>query len=1157
VLHFADRTSRERLPATLRRLILQSVWAWALVAVCLGAGEPVPKRSSAREALPLRDVIRLRDPTGSLSVTFNRRSLLFDPQESLRATVSLDLVDSREANGRPAKPSLKWKLLSTENSRSVAGGTVHVAWSAGENAPAEATLDFTLPREAGVYELHLTAGARRLADVEYSIQLAVFDSAHPGGAETNGPEKPVDSFILASSMFRKVALDRSHTKIDHSWSRFWKLPRRHDETTGQSATNAADIADLSSTAYRLKVSHPGRPHRLELILSGTTEQQAICRLMETDGQGNFVPLGPPAVISHSPGHAQMSRSQTAPNTETYAFQQIFWPNDREPIVLIASRAADQPIEVRQVELYEMGERLPAGRTAGFDHTSLEWKQRLAGLHLSSLELARNFGAPQVCEVVGSRAGEKRQVDGWQTYWTAAHRLTDYLRYQRLNALLLSVPSTTDDSQPQADLVELLLRLFDREDLVLVPELAFNQPLPEIERLLRNSSDANGRQAIGDVQLVDAAGRTHPQYYNILSPRVQQTVLEVTREFVERYSSHASLGGMAFELGQDSLLQLPGIEWGYDAETIRLFEQATRVQVPRASRPEAQQQAAYRYLTTTARREWIRFRCSEVARFHRKLAELVLDAKPDAQVFFSGRLWTEEEADAEGAVLEFVRSGGGPAHLLNAQGLDFSLAPYGTDARVTVLRPLLQPSSEERLQQAAAATLNHSPAIDALYRVASPGGLVYSPAAETHRGLPEGPASVDAEKGTQTQALRPILPQVATGHCSHLVATLDAQAIFDGSAAFPLVPAESTRRMRTIIAALPSLVFRPAGPQPQPLVVRAAQHANITWIYAVNDSSLPLSIDLLLDCPASTTCRMLDGSRPPVLKPLSANRTGVNQTAAAKVRLHLDLPGNELWACRFERAGVSVMDAQLSLSNETLAGVEQRINQLTARMHSVASLARTGSRQLPNPGFEQQGPQGSQLPGWEFPVAQASWSLDADNPHTGQKSLAISAEANKTALASPLLALDGNRFVTLSLWLRSNKPSARVRIVFEATIDGEPFRREEPVEAGQAWQQHVFRVDPLPTGKMQNARLSVRPIDSCKLWVDDVDIGAQSYSGDEVRQLTKTLSSVKLAWEAGRYADCQRLLDGYWGQLLLADPAATSPASEKPRLGERVRNKARR
>src|SRR5258708_12913443 len=98
---------------------------------------------------------------------------------------------------------------------------------------------------------------------------------------------------------------------------------------------------------------------------------------------------------------------------------------------------------------------------------------------------------------------------------------------------------------------------------------------------------------------------------------------------------------------------------------------------------------------------------------------------------------------------------------------------------------------------------------------------------------------------------------------------------------------------------------------------------------------------------------------------------------------------------------------------------------------------------------------------------------------------------------------------MSLWLRSNKSSARVRIEFEATIDGAPFRHDELVEAGKSWQQHIFRVDPLPPGPMQNARLSVRPVDSCKLWVDDVEIGAQSFSSNEVRQLPKTPSSANL------------------------------------------------
>ena len=994
--------SREGLPAVPRRLILQSLLGWSLVAVGLGAGPPAPKPVPAA-----RPSVNLRDPTNVLSVHVDRTNLIFKPQEALRAAVSLSLIESRdtlfrETNARPAKAILDWKLLPAGHSRSVAAGTIPTVLPAGQNGPAAIPFELALPAEEGVYDLWLSASARRHTDADLIVQVVVVNPARPNAAsETGAAEELVDSFVPAT---------------------------------------------------------------------------------------------------------------------------------------------------------------------GLDHAALQLKLRLAGVHLSFRELPRSFGAPQVFDV-----REQRFVDDWQTFWIAGNRLTEYLRYRQHNALLLGV----DGASPKNEVLELLLRLFDREGLVLVPELKFDMPLQPLERLLRENPDA-----AASLQLVNGAGQTRgevdgtlpgietadnrtphekasrkPANYNILSPQVQNVILQRVRDVVESYAPHVSFGGVAFELGLDSCLQLPGLEWGYDADTIGRFEQATRLQVPRAARPEAQQQAAYRYLTTTARREWIRYRCGEVARFHRQLVELVLAARPDAQVFFSGRLWAEggADTDTEGAVLDFVRSGGGPGQLLQCQGLDFSQAPYAIDARVTVLRPIVQLTSGERLSQAAAATLNHSPAIDALYRVTSSGGILYSPTIEPQPAQLPG----NTVQAATAEPVRPADAQAVIQNYSHLLATLDVQAVFDGSTALPLSSADPTRRVRTSIAALPRLAFHPAGPQPQPVVVRTAHHGKITWLYAVNDSSLPVAIDLDLDCRANTVCHMLDGSRAPALEPLGADRAAGNSQQGNRARLHVDLRGNDLWACRFERASVAVVDTRLTLADETLARVEQQIDRLTSKMQSVANLARAGSRQLPNPGFEQQMARTRDLPGWELPIEQAGWSLDENNPRSGHKSLAISAAANKTALASPVLTLEGNRFVTMSLWLRSNKPSTRVRIVFEATIADEPFRHDDQIEAGEAWQQHFFRVDPLPPGTIENARLSVRPVDSCKLWVDDVEIGTLSFSSDEVRQLTKTLSSVKLAWEAGRYADCQRLLDGYWGQLLLAEPAAVAPVSDKPRLGDRVRNKSRR
>jgi hypothetical protein len=242
----------------------------------------------------------------------------------------------------------------------------------------------------------------------------------------------------------------------------------------------------------------------------------------------------------------------------------------------------------------------------------------------------------------------------------------------------------------------------------------------------------------------------------------------------------------------------------------------------------------------------------------------------------------------------------------------------------------------------------------------------------------------------------------------------------------------------------------------------------------------------------------------------------------------------------------------------LADVHQRIDSLSARMNVVTSLARAGSRSLPNPGFEQPGSDEAGLPGWVLPAQHATWTLDEENPRSGHRSLQLSEAGKRALLESPELALEGSRFVTMALWLRCSKSAARVEMMFDAKIDGEAFSQEAVVEVGKSWKQYSFRVDPLPPGRIQNARLRIKPADSCRLWIDDVEIDAQSFSLDEVRQLTKTLSSVKLAWEEGRYADCQRLLDGYWGQLLLSEPVAPpllSPA--RSRLSDRVKSMFRR
>lgn len=96
-----------------------------------------------------------------------------------------------------------------------------------------------------------------------------------------------------------------------------------------------------------------------------------------------------------------------------------------------------------------------------------------------------------------------------------------------------------------DVLELLLRLCDREGIRLIPALQLSTPLPALEAKRREQDTAKS-----GIILADMKGRVwkDPEAlsnggegvrYNPLHPAVQNELLQVVRELVDRYGSHPS------------------------------------------------------------------------------------------------------------------------------------------------------------------------------------------------------------------------------------------------------------------------------------------------------------------------------------------------------------------------------------------------------------------------------------------------------------------------------------------------------------------------------------------------------------------------------------------------------------------------------------------
>ena len=239
---------------------------------------------------------------------------------------------------------------------------------------------------------------------------------------------------------------------------------------------------------------------------------------------------------------------------------------------------------------------------------------------------------------------------------------------------------------QKDVVEMLYRVFDRNGLVLIPQLQFASPLTALERKLASSgSAAQGIELIGPDgrSWREVYGSNHgvAPYYNPLDPQVQEAVLDIVREFIERYHRHPSYRGISVEIDRRGYLQFPGIEWGCDDATLARFQHDAGFRV------NDRTHLVPKLLKGDARSKWTAWRCAELARFYRRLASVVSSSAPQARLILACKQVQSPASEIQvcGDTRDAARNG----DLFAQHGIDFSLLDGVPN--LVVLRPSSWPS----------------------------------------------------------------------------------------------------------------------------------------------------------------------------------------------------------------------------------------------------------------------------------------------------------------------------------------------------------------------------------------------------------------------------------------------------------------------------------
>ena len=1114
-----------------------------------------------------------RTPGDKLYVRFAEQSLVYRPGQTIALEVEPRLFGP-EATGR-ARVRLQ---LRDAQARSLWSGDADTLLGPLGTATEPAPFELLLPDREGVFDLVIELSTARvpLAPVlkqvvaSRRVQIIVLADTLPEVA--NVPSEPTLQTTIDPAhprWWERIAQVPGLTALKRGpWGVPEARPRQHPSGTLLELPVAAQPGDPSWQAYPLQVSQPGVPHVIEVDFAGDVSQSVGLSLVEPTAEGGASTIGLDSGF--------FTRSDSLSGTGLLTHRLLCWPRTKTPTLLVTNRGSSSSAVYGAIRVRAYGSQLPVALAEDRARARGGASQRLLAGYLDRPLFAENFGAAEMLDPPSGRS-----LDDWNTFYQGGTRLADYLRHVGFNSLLLSVwadssalyPSTVLESTPRydtgmffstgqdpmrKDVLEMLFRLFDRANLTLVPTLHFTAPLPRLEALRRSG----GRDAIG-LELVDREGRRASTYpdpagrhglgYNALDPRVQDGMLAVVGELVDRYGGHPSFGGVAVALSADGCAQLPGLDWGYDDATIARFEQSTGLELTARGPQRFAQRAAL--LTGQHRKTWVDWRVAMVSDFYRRAERRVATAHPGARVYLAGiDPFGSDELQAE------LRP-----TLPPRKSIEDALREAGIDPElgakipgVVLMRPQYIEPPGSVARQAIDLRVNESADLDRRLRAAScPGSLFFHPP----QRLRLAPAVERSPLGERPlQLVSQLVPAGAANRRRfvHALAALDAQVMCDGGWLLPLGQEGTLANVIATYRRLPAVPFKTVPSESQPVTIRTAVAAGRTYLYMANDSPWPVDVRLELATPVPCPVEDLGQRR----------QLAAIENAGAAARWQVQLEPWDLVAVSLPGETASVRDARVMLPEDARVELETRLQRLQARALALSDQPPLDA--LENPGFELPDEGSGSLAGWEMDQrGGVGVEVDSTAPSGesrvvrlhGDASTAGSGPANGPRLlrSTPLTIPETGR-LGVWVWFRGTAGASQpaVRLAIEGRDRGRPFYRyaavgqgESMVRLGPAWTQFFAHFDDLPLTGLEDVRLRFELSGPGDVWLDDVSLYSLKFADQERTELFKIITSAQLKLQNGDWTDCLRLLDSFWPRYLEANVVLT-----EAQLAERTATRPR-
>ena len=423
----------------------------------------------------------------------------------------------------------------------------------------------------------------------------------------------------------------------------------------------AEAVPLSRFGYRFSLEHIGKPH-LAVVRYPDDKRRFMCMMDGTTydmTEGNFTGVNQPLT------------------NKMVEIRKIFWPRWKDCSIVFMTWGNGEPAAVSDVKIYEL-DTLPAlsiakntdniprrdigiqfedpcGKAYSIGASSdEEWLDRTVtylhytGQNALTYPIVWYHGPlyPSSCEpmsYVDIAAGKDRNL-----YWRWTSHPGDWVadllkRFEKedlkFNAsmTLLRLGSLMKDMNIDLASIKSGKETYNNmlyNDCVQSSPNDWTISYNALNFEKESQGTLNGQWAYGE------KGGNFPEgpMFNLLHPRVQQAILGVVKEIVDRYGKSPAFKGISLNMWHATIAWFAHLRSGYDDYTINLFEKETGIKIPISQEAPDRFSKRYEYLTKNYLETWVKWRCEKVKELFMKMRDVVVAARPDLKLTVT--MWTE-------------------------------------------------------------------------------------------------------------------------------------------------------------------------------------------------------------------------------------------------------------------------------------------------------------------------------------------------------------------------------------------------------------------------------------------------------------------------------------------------------------------------------------